>query len=148
MTLHSLRRRALLIAPVRIALGVLWLVVARLAGAGAGPALVAFGAGAFVTAFVAYADPRARFLRGDEEPQPAPAEATLAPWWRQLLAASVPSTIGVSVLAAIAVAPSPTLAALLGGVSAGLGVATAISVPAIEPTLAVEPRSHAVYRLR
>jgi hypothetical protein len=148
VTLHSLRRRALLIAPVRIVLGVVWLVVSRLAGAAAAPALIAFVAGTFVTAFLAYADPRARVLQRDDEPAPAPAGAALAPWWRQALGASLPSTVGVSLLAAIAAAPSPTLTALLGGVSAGLGIAAAISVPAIDPTLAVDPRSHAVYRLR
>jgi hypothetical protein len=71
-----------------------------------------------------------------------------APHWRQLLAASLPSTVGVSVLAAIAAVPSPTLTALLGGISAGLGVAAAISIPAIDGSLAVDPRSNVVYRLR
>ena len=147
MRLHSLRERTLLIAPVRIVLGVVWLVVARLAGAAPGPALIAFVIGTFVTAFFAYADPRARLLRGGGEPAPAPPGATLAPRWRQLLAASLPSTVGVSVLAAISLAPSPTLTALLGGVSTGLGVAAAISLPGIDRSLLVDPRSHVVYRL-
>ena len=45
MTLHSLRERALLIAPIRLALGVLWLALARIAGAAATPALIAFCVG-------------------------------------------------------------------------------------------------------
>jgi len=94
LTLHSLRERALLIAPIRLALGVLWLVLARIAGA----------------------------------------------------AAMFPSTIGVSVLAAIALFPSPTLAALLGGVRAGLGIAALLTLPSIDPALLVDPRRQVVYR--
>jgi hypothetical protein len=146
--LHSLRERALLIAPIRIALGVVWLVVARLAGSAPAPAFTAFLVGTFATAFIAFADPRSRF-RPDtdtDEPAPAPAGITLAPWWHQALGAAFPSTVGVSVLAAIAAAPAPTLTALLGGVSAGLGVAAAIVVTQIDPALLLDPRTRVVYR--
>jgi hypothetical protein len=146
MKLHSLRARMLLIAPVRLALGAAWLIVARAAGSGATPALLAFVVGAFGITFLAFTDPRARFARADVEPLPAPPGVVLAPWWQQALAAALPSTVGVSVLAAIAVFPSPTLAALLGGVSAGLGIAGLISLPGVDPALLVDPRSHVVYR--
>jgi hypothetical protein len=146
VTLHSLRERALLIAPIRVALGVVWLVVARLAGAAPAPAFIAFFVGAFATAVLAYADPRSRLLAGDGEPPSAPAGATLAPHWRQALGASFPSTVGVSVLAAVAAVPSATLTALLGGVSTGLGVAAAISWPGVDPALLLDPRTRVVYR--
>ena len=69
-----------------------------------------------------------------------------APRWRQALAATIPSTIGVAVLSVIALFTSPTLAALLAGIEAGLGVAAALSLMRIDPTLYVDPRSRAVYR--
>jgi hypothetical protein len=146
MTLHSLRARTLLIAPVRLALGGAWLIVARAAGSGATPALLAFVVGTFGITFLAFTDPRARFARSEVEPLPAPPGVVLAPWWRQALAASLPSTLGVSALAAVAAFPSPTLTALLGGVSAGLGIAALISLPSVDPALLVDPRSRVVYR--
>ncbi len=147
-TLHSLRTRTLLIAPIRLALGGVWLVVARVAGSASTPAVIAFVVGAFGITFLAFTDPRARFAHGEVEPLPAPADVVLAPWWRQALAASLPSTVGVTVLAAVAAFPEPTLTALLGGVSAGLGIAALITLPRIEPGLLVDPRSHVVYRRR
>ena len=146
MTLHSLRVRTVLVAPIRIGLGVLWLLAARLAGSAAGPAFIAFLVGVFATAFMALADPRARLLPGQEEPGPVPAGARLAPRWRQALGACWPSTLGVSLLAAVAAVPSPTLTALLGGVSAGLGVAAVVSLPRVDPALLVDPRTRVVYR--
>jgi hypothetical protein len=146
VTLHSLRVRTVLVAPIRIGLGVLWLLVARLAGSAGGPALIAFLVGVFATAFLALADPRGRLLPGQEEPGPVPAGAKLASRWRQALGACWPSTFGVSLLAAVAAVPSPTMTALLGGVSAGLGVAAVLSLPRVDPALFVDPRTRVVYR--
>ena len=42
--------------------------------------------------------------------------------------------------------PAPTLTALLGGVSAGLGVAALVSLPGVDPALRVDPRTRVVYR--
>jgi hypothetical protein len=145
VTLHSLRDRALLVAPIRVGLGVLWLAVARLAGASSATALLAFAGGAFVTCFTLFNDPRSRFLRSGE-PTQAPADAPVAGRLRQALAATLPSTAGVSVLAAAAVAFAPALTALLGGISAGLGVAGALYALRADPSLYVEPRSGVVYR--
>jgi preprotein translocase subunit SecY len=51
------------------------------------------------------------------------------PSWRAVASAAYPSTLGVSVLAVIAlVAGKGILAALLGGVVAGLGVASGIGL--------------------
>jgi hypothetical protein len=145
MTLHSLRERALLVAPIRIVLGLVWLLAARLGGASGPAALLAFGGGLFVLVFTIFNDPRIRFLRA-AEPRPAPPGFRTAGRVRQALAATLPSTLGVSVLAAVALVPEPVLAALLGGVSAGLGLAGALSALRTDPTLYVDPRRGVVYR--
>jgi hypothetical protein len=146
VTVHSLRTRTLLVAPIRLALGVVWLVAARLAGSHSGPALLGFVVGGLGIAFLIFNDPRSRFVQGEVEPLSLPAAARVAAPWRQALAATLPSTVGVSVLAAIAVATRPTLGALLGGVSAGLGLAALISVTRITPGLYVDPKTHVIYR--
>jgi hypothetical protein len=145
VTLHSLRDRALLVTPIRLLLGVLWLIAARIAGAPGTGALLAFAGGAFLIVFGVFNDPRARFLR-QEDPRPAPEEAPVAGLLRQALGATVPSTVGVSALAAVALVPQPTLAAFLGGISGGLGVAGALYAFRADPTLYVEPRSGVIYR--
>ncbi len=145
LTLHSLRERALLVAPIRIALGVVWLVAARLAGASGAAALLAFLGGGFVLVFSAFNDPRARFLRRDA-PRPAPPDAVVAPRLRQALQATVPSTVGVSVLAAIAIVPQPVLAAFLGGISAGLGVFGVLGAARTDPSLYLDVRRGVLYR--
>jgi hypothetical protein len=145
LTLHNYRVRTLGVIPIRFALGALWVVAALLRGLALAPALLAFAVGALGITFAALNDPRARF-RSDDEPLPAPADAVVAPWWRQAFAATMPSTAGVSILAAIALIPQPTLAALLGGVSAGLGLAALIALWSLDPSLYVDPRSRISYR--
>jgi hypothetical protein len=145
VTLHSLRDRALFVTPIRLGLAVVWLAAARAAGSPAAGALLAFAGGAFVIAFTLFNDPRARFLRRDD-PKPAPTDATIASRLRQALGATLPSTLGVSVLAAIALFFEPTLTALLGGISAGLGLAGAFYALRADPRLYVDPRSGVVYR--
>jgi hypothetical protein len=49
------------------------------------------------------------------------------PRWRSLAAATYPSTIGLTVLTAIALWPNPDLAAVLAGILGGLGVAALVS---------------------
>ena len=131
--------------PVRLVLGVVTLLVARAAGARNGPALLAFVIGVFGIVFVIFNDPRARFLQRDVEPLAWPEHATLAPLWRQALAASFPSTVGVTALALVAAAFRPVLAALLAGVCAGLGVAALLSLGRIDPSLHVDPKTDADY---
>lgn len=65
---------------------------------------------------------------------------------RQALGASIPSTIGVAVLTLIALGPQPTLAALLAGVEAVLGVAALISLGRVDSSLFLDPKSRAIYR--
>jgi hypothetical protein len=145
MTLHSLRDRALYVTPIRVVLGALWLGAARLSGAPATGAILAFAGGAFVIVFTLFNDPRSRFLRHGEVKE-APADVAIAGPVRQALQATLPSTAGVSALAAIALVFQPTLTALLGGISAGLGAAGALYALRADPTLFVEPRSGVVYR--
>jgi hypothetical protein len=102
--------------------------------------------GALGITFVIFNDPRARFLQRDVEPLPLPPGAEVAPGWRQGLAATFPSTLGVSVLAVVALFTKPTLAGLLGGVCAGLGLAALISLARIDPSLYVDPKSRITYR--
>jgi hypothetical protein len=118
---------------------------ALLAGAPATTALLAFAGGAFIIVFFVFNDPRARFRR-PPEPVQAPAGAPVASRRRQALQATLPSTLGVSILAAIAVVPSPALAAFLGGISAGLGAAGALRAARTDPTLYVDPRRGVLYR--
>ena len=146
MTVHSLRERTLGVIPIRLGAGVMLLGAARLAGAENGPALLAFVIGILGITFVIFNDPRARFAHGQLDPLPLPAGAEIASRWKQAFAATVPSTVAVAGLATIALVPQPTLAALLAGVEAGLGVAGIISLGRIDPRLFVDPQSHIVYR--
>jgi hypothetical protein len=143
--LHSLRDRALLVAPIRIGLGLVWIAAAIPAGAGRGPALLAAASSAFITVFIAFNDPRSRF-RGAPEIKPLPPDAQVAPWFEQAWRAMLPSTVGVSVLAAISLYPQPILSAFLGGVSIGLGAAGVLAGALQDPALYLDPRAGTIYR--
>jgi hypothetical protein len=144
--LHSLRDRTLGVIPIRLVLGGLLLVAARVAGAAGTASLLAFVSGAVGITFLLFNDPRARFVPARAEPLHAPPGARIAPVWRQALAATLPSTAGLAVLALITLIPQPTLSALLAGVCAGLGVAAALALPRIDPALYVDPKSSVTYR--
>jgi hypothetical protein len=144
MRLQSIRTRTLLVIPVRVGLGIVWLAAAHFAGVEFG--VLAFALGAGGVTFAALTDRRRQLLQGDVEPLPAPDDARLDPAWRHVLSASFPSTVGVSVLAAIAVVPAPALAALLGGVSAGLGLVALLALPRVDPALLVDPGNGVLYR--
>lgn len=122
LRLQSLRDRTLLVTPVRLGLGLVWAVVAQPAGADAGPAWLAFFVAVFLTAAVLIADPRSR-LAELKDPVEAPPGAEIDRPLRQAVSALLPSTVVVNVLAAVALAREPLLTALLGGGSAGMGVA-------------------------
>jgi hypothetical protein len=80
--------------------------------------------GAIGCAVLVVADPRRRFMSA---PPPDPN----APSWKRALRATLPSTVGVAILCAIALAFSGVLAALCAGVLAGLavgGVVAALTV--------------------
>lgn len=145
MTLHSLRDRAFYVTPIRIVLGGVWLVAARIAGSPGTGAVLAFAGGAFLIVFALFNDPRSRFLRRGEARE-APDDVRIAGRVRQALHATLPSTVGVSALAGVALVFQPTLASFLGGISAGLGIAGALYGLRADPTLFVEPRSGVLYR--
>jgi hypothetical protein len=146
VTVESLRLRLLLIAPLRLALSVVWLVAARADGAGSGATLVAFVAGAFASAFLVANDPFAPFRKARDKAAELPADAAVAPAWRHVVHAALPSTAGVSVLAAIALVFQPALTVLLAGLLAGMGVAAAIAVYGIDGRLYLDPRTGGVFR--
>jgi len=145
VTLHSLRGRLVAVAPLRIGLGLVWLAGARVSGAGSASALLAFATGALLLVILAVNDPRSRFFAPGEAAS-VPPDATVARPVRQALRAAVPSTVGVSLLAALVVVPYPVLASFLGGVSAGLGVAGLLAAARTDPSLLVDPRTGRVYR--
>ncbi len=129
MRLQSIRRRNALVIPIRAGLGIAWLVAAIVAGAGARPALIGFVIGMLGCAFALLNDPRARLLRARREPAPYPTDAVLDSPLRHLWTALLPSTLGVNILAAVAIVPQPELTAILGGASAGLGLAALVALP-------------------
>jgi len=145
MTVHSLRDRALYVTPIRVLLGLVWLGAARVAGSPGTGALLAFAGGAFVIVFTLFNDPRSRFLRGREATD-ASTNVVVASRVRQALHATLPSTVGVSALASLSLVFEPTLSAFLGRISAGLGIAGALSALRADPTLYVEPKSGVLYR--
>jgi hypothetical protein len=146
MTVESIRLRLLLIGPVRLVLALVLLVAARAAGGSSSGTLVAFAAAAFAMVFLLPNDPRARFRRARDEPADLPADARVAPAWQHAAHAALPSTVGVTVLALVVLPFSPTLAALLAGILAGLGLAALYTAYGFDDRLYVEPRQHLVFR--
>jgi hypothetical protein len=146
MLVESVRLRLLLIGPLRLVLGAVWLGAARAAGGSPGGTLLGFGAGAFALAFLIPNDPRARFRGTPVEPAELPADASVAPAWLHAVHAAFPSTIGVSVLAAATLAFNQALTALLAGILAGLGLAALLAAYSIDRRLYVDPRRGALFR--
>jgi hypothetical protein len=146
VTVESVRLRLLLVGPLRLVLGAAFLGAARAAGGSSTGTLLAFAAGTFALVFLAANDPRARFRTSAGGPAELPAGATVAPAWLHALHAAFPSTIGVSLLAAATLAFRPTLAALLAGVLAGLGIAALLAAYGIDRGLYLDPRTRVVFR--
>jgi hypothetical protein len=123
MTLARISRQALLVAPVRLALGLAGLLLSFLLGERATPALLAFALGTFGMAFAVVADRRGGIFAPRSDPEPAPEDASLESALELVRHAVLPSTVGVTVLAAIAFAAGQNgLAALLSGALAGMGL--------------------------
>jgi hypothetical protein len=145
LRLHSVRNHSLYVAPIRLALGVLWFAAARLAGAAPTSARLAFGGGAFAIAFGLLNDPRRAFLR-QSAPEPVPADAIYAGPVEQALWALLPSTAGVGVLALAALPWKPVLSAFLGGISVGLALVGVLRAVVVDPAFWFDRRRHVVYR--
>jgi hypothetical protein len=88
--------------------------------------VLGFSFGTIVLFFSVLADPRRRFLAPDQEAQPVPSDARYDSKAELALTAIFPSTVGVGVLTAIALAFDRTLAAVLAGALAGMGLATVV----------------------
>jgi hypothetical protein len=142
---QSVRLRLILVGPLRLVLAIVFLGASRVAGATSAAALLGFGIGCVLIVFLMFNDPRARFRR-ESEARPLPSNARVAPAWMHAAHAAFPSTLGLSVLAGVALIGHPTLAALLGGVLAGLGVAALISLYHVDPALYVDTRSGVIFR--
>ena len=125
----AVRRRLVLITPVRIGLGLALLGVALGGDAPARSVVLAFLVGAVFMALAALADRRTLLLRPPREPEPLPPDSVREANWRIALEAALPSTVGVSVLGAVGLATgNEVLAALLAGGVAGMGIASALSL--------------------
>jgi hypothetical protein len=120
--LAEARPQALLIATVRLVLAAAGLAAAIAFGLARGPAAALFVSGVAVLFLAVYGgDRRRRSALRFEKTEPIPAGARIESRGRALGRAAYPSTIGLTVLIAIAVWPQPGLAALLAGVLGGLG---------------------------
>jgi hypothetical protein len=105
----------LALTAIRLVLAGAGLGAAIALGAPRGSAVLGFALGALAGAVFVLADPRRRLSR--------PAQRSEDVWWRDALRGTVPSTVGLAFLSALALLFSPVLTALLAGVVAGLGVA-------------------------
>ena len=116
------RAQTLLIGVVRLALAAAGLAAAIAFGARSGAAAALFAAGAVVVLVAIMGGRRGRavWLRLAEA-EPLGPEAKVEPLRHSLVRATYPSTIGLTVLIAIALWPEPSLAALLAGLLGGLG---------------------------
>lgn len=110
---------------IRFGLAVGGLEAAIAAGAHKRPAGLAFLLGAVAGTVFVMTDVRGRLLR---LPEPQPPEE---PWWVTALRATMPSTVGLAVLAGISLAFSPILAAVLAGIIGGLGLAGLLAALAL-----------------
>ena len=125
--LARISTRALLVTPIRVLGGLALLAAARAAGAEPDAAGGAFLLGALGLVVAAFLDPRSRFLGSPGGAAPAPSDARFATRLELVREGLLPSSVGVALLTAVALPFEQTLAALLAGVLAGLGVASALS---------------------
>ena len=125
--LVGLSTAPLVVAPIRIGLGLLGMAGAALRGLSWSVAAAEFVLGTSVFAFAALADPRRHFFRLKDEAEPVPADATFEPLGRVALLATYPSTVGLAALTGVSLAFNAALAVVLAGGVAGLGVAGAIT---------------------
>lgn len=110
---------------IRFGLAAGGLEAAIAAGANRRAAGVAFLLGALGGAVFVLTDVRGRVMPFSV---PEPREE---PWWATALRATLPSTVGLAVLAGVSLAFSPVLAAVLAGIIAGLGIAGLLTAVAL-----------------
>lgn len=118
----SLRARVL--APIRGGLSALAVVAAVLDGASPESALLAWAFGAFMVSVVLAGDPRGRRTTA---PEPLPADAVPESWAKIARTDVFPSTVGVALLAAVALVVDPVLVGVLAGILGGMALMTLVS---------------------
>ena len=123
------RSQALLIAVVRLTLAVAGLGASIARGIQGGAAIGVFALGALLLLLSVYGGGRRqRSALKFQNSGPVPPDARLEGWARSLAIAAYPSTIGLTVLAVLALWPQPILTALLAGILGGLGVMSLIGL--------------------
>ena len=150
--------RALMVVPIRIALGLAGLAVAAaLSDRPLANLFRQFFVGAVIFGFVAIASETRRVNWHGDELDPLPSEARVATLSYTVADGVLPSTVGVTVLMVASLVFEPRLAALLAGLLAGMGLAALVSVvqlldwerragarlyatPGYSPQLFAEPR--------
>ncbi len=150
------RPQALLIAVTRLALGIGGLAATTARGVDPGPAVGLFAFGALILLLTVYGgDRRRRTALKLGTPDPLPADARIESRSHALVRAAYPSTIGLTVLTAVALWPRPDLAAFLAGILGGLGVMSfvgAARLAALERSrgarLLIEGRTSRVFEAR
>jgi hypothetical protein len=115
------RAQMLLIGILRVGLATAGLATSIALGARSGAAAALFVAGALVVLVAIVSGRRGRMWQRLAEAERLAPATRPEPWGRSLARATYPSTIGLSVLIAIALWPKPALAALLAGILAGIG---------------------------
>jgi hypothetical protein len=116
------RVQTLLIGIVRLVLAAAGLGAAIAVGVRSGGAAALFAAGALVVLVALLSGRRGRLVwRRLAEAEPVAGEARVEPRRLAVARAAYPSTIGLTVLIAAALALQPSLAALLAGILAGIG---------------------------
>jgi hypothetical protein len=120
--LAEARPQALLIATLRLVLAAAGLAAAIAFGLARGPAAALFACGVAILFLAVYGgDRRRRSALRFEQVEPVPAGARIESRGRALGRAAYPSTVGLTVLIALALWPQPGLSALLAGLLGGLG---------------------------
>jgi Na+/H+ antiporter NhaD/arsenite permease-like protein len=131
-TLSRVSVRAIGVAAIRLALGIAFVVASTLRGLDGGPAAVAAIAGALVLTLIALGQSGRAQGADPADALPVPADARFDPGWVGVLLACIPSTVGVSAMAVLALVFSPALGAVLGGVLLALGALAAVSWAQLE----------------
>ncbi len=147
------REQALLIAGLRLALALAGAVAAAARGVDRGAVLALLAVGVFALLLAVYGgDRRRRSELKFSEPQPVPPDAAFVGKARTLAHAAYPSTLGLTVLIAVALWPQPALAALLAGLLAGLAAMSLIGLTRLSSWEAarktrfyVDPHTDTVY---
>jgi hypothetical protein len=122
-SLIDARAQALLVIPVRLGLAAVGFAAARLLGVAPGTALALFAFGTAIVLFTLQLTRKRRlFWLAVAEAKPVDGARPVQSRLRTTLWATYPSTIGLTVLMAIALAFDPELGAFLAGTIASLGL--------------------------